>query len=286
MLLSLESMYSQILYSMPGLRFSTANIKVLGLKMLKTAAFVILLFISVTFGASAQELPSISQFAVNLEVADSEAGAGDIISITKEGLVRSKTAYDIAVFGVVVASPVISVEPRTDSTSAVASTGVAQVKVSAKGGKVEIGDLITTSDDAGVGQKATTSGYVLGKALENYDKTDAVSAIPVEISIRYADIPISAGVSGIKGLLALISEPENFRNFVRYLAGFLIGAATFIGAVYAFVKFLTNGITALGRNPMAKKTIISSMVLSGFVISLLALSGFGVALYIIGFRGF
>src|SRR3989344_1189281 len=253
------------------------------LKTLTLSALLLLLSVSATL---AQDLPSISQFAVNLEVADSEAGAGDIISITKEGLVRSKTAYDIAVFGVVVASPVISVEPRTDSTSAVASTGVAQVKVSAKGGKVEIGDLITTSDDAGVGQKATTSGYVLGKALENYDKTDAVSAIPVEISIRYADIPISAGVSGIKGLLALISEPENFRNFVRYLAGFLIGAATFIGAVYAFVKFLTNGIVALGRNPMAKKTIISSMVLSGFVIVVLAIFGFGVSLYIIGFRGF
>ena len=59
-----------------------------------------------------------------------------------------------------------------------------------------------------------------------------------------------------------------------------------IGTVYAFVKFLTNGITALGRNPMAKKTIISSMVLSGFVISLLSIFGFGVSLYIIGFRGF
>lgn len=254
--------------------------------MLKTAAFVILLFISVTSGTFAQKLPSISQFAVNLEIADNEAETGDIISITKDGLVRSTTAYDIATFGVVVSSPVISIEPRTDSTSAVASTGVAQVKVSVKGGNIEIGDFITTSDDPGVGQKATTSGYVLGKALENYDKQDAIEAIPVELNVNYVDIPIASGASGIKGLLALISQPENFRNFLRYLVGFLIGFATLVGAIYAFVKFLTNGITALGRNPMARKTIISSMILSGFVIVVLAIGGFGAALYIIGFRGF
>jgi len=253
------------------------------LKALTLSAFLLFIFVSAVF---AQELPSISQFAVNLEISDKDAKEGDIIAITKEGLRRSTTAYDVAIFGVVVGSPVISVEPRSDVTSAVASTGVARVKVSTKAGNIQIGDYVTTSDEAGVGQKATTAGYVLGKALENYDKTDSVSTIPVEISIRYADIPVSAGGTGIKSLLAMLSEPENFRNFVRYLAGFLIGAATFAGAVYAFVKFLTNGITALGRNPMAKKTIISSMVLSGFVISLLALSGFGVALYIIGFRGF
>ena len=253
------------------------------LKTLTLSALLLLLSASATL---AQDLPSISQFAVNLEVADKDAKSGDIISITKEGLVRSTAAYDVAIFGVVVGSPVISIEPRSDATSAVASTGVAQVKVSTKGGNIEIGDFITTSDEAGVGQKATTSGYVLGKALENYDKGDGTGTIPVEINIAYVDIPISAGASGIKGLLAMLSEPENFRNFVRYLVAFLIGAATFIGAVYAFVKFLTNGITALGRNPMAKKTIISSMVLSGFVIVVLAIGGFGVALYIIGFRGF
>lgn len=254
--------------------------------MLKTLPFIFLFFVLLLPFAFAQDLPSISQFAVNLEIADSEAGAGDIISITKEGLVRSTKTYDVAIFGAVVASPVISVEPRTDSTSAVASTGVARVKVSTKGGNIEIGDFVTTSDDAGVGQKATNSGYVLGKALENYDKQETVEAIPVEINIAYVDIPISAGASGIKGLPALISEPENFRNFLRYLVGFLIGLTTFVGAIYAFVKFLTNGIVALGRNPMAKKTIISSMILSGVVISLLAVSGLGAALYIIGFRGF
>lgn len=254
--------------------------------MLKALPFIVLLFFLSIGYVFAQEFPSISQFATNLEIADNEAETGDIISITKDGLVRSSIAYDVAIFGVVVSSPVISIEPRSDLTSPVASTGVAQVKVSANGGNIEIGDFITTSDNAGVGQKATKGGYVLGKALENYDKQDVAGAIPVEINIAYVDIPISAGGSGIKGLLALISQPENFRNFLRYLVGFLIGMVTFVGAVYAFVKFLTNGIVALGRNPMAKKTIITSMVFSGFVISLLAISGFGVALYIIGFRGF
>ena len=185
-----------------------------------------------------------------------------------------------------VASPVISIEPRSDSTSAVASGGVAQVIVSTKAGSIAVGDFITTSDNPGVGQKATKGGYVLGRALANYEKADSVGAIPVEIDIKYADAGSGSASGGFKGFLALISQPENFQNFLRYLVGFLIGAATFVGAVYAFVKFLTNGIVALGRNPMAKKTIISSMVISGLVIVVLAIGGFGVALYIIGFRGF
>jgi len=254
--------------------------------MLKVLSAIFLFFVLSASSAFAQGLPSISQFAVNLEIKDDQAKEGDILSITKEGLVRSTTAYDISTFGVIVASPVISVEPRSDLTSAVASTGVAQVKVSTKAGSIAVGDFIATSDDAGVGQKATKGGYVLGRALGNYDKSDGVETIPVEIEIKYVDVASGGASGGIKGFLALISQPENFRNFLRYLAGFLIGAATFIGAVYAFVKFLTNGIVALGRNPMAKKTIISSMVLSGFVIVVLAIGGFGVALYIIGFRGF
>jgi len=254
--------------------------------MLKTLPLIFLFLVLSASFAFAQEFPSISQLAVNLEIKDDQAKEGDILSITKEGLVRSAVAYDISTFGVIVASPVISVEPRSDSTSAVASGGVGQVKVSTKAGSIAVGDFIATSDEAGVGQKATQSGYVLGRALANYDKSDGVETIPVEIDIKYADAAGGSASGGKKGLLGLISEPENFKLFLRYLAGFLIGLATLVGAVYAFVKFLTNGITALGRNPMAKKTIISSMVLSGFVISLLSVFGFGVALYIIGFRGF
>ena len=208
------------------------------------------------------------------------------MSITKEGLVRSSTAYDIVTFGVIVNSPVISIEPRSDSTSAVATIGVAQVKISTKAGNIAVGDFIATSDDAGVGQKATKGGYVLGRALGSFDKSDRIETIPVEINIKYADAVDGSANGEKKGLLGLLSDPENFKNFLRYLAGFLIGFVTLVGTVYAFVKFLTNGITALGRNPMAKKTIISSMILSGFVITILAISGFGVALYIIGFRGF
>lgn len=254
--------------------------------MPKTLTLSVLFLLLSASAAFAQGLPSISQFAVNLEVADEDAKAGDILSITKEGLVRSTAEYDVAIFGVVVGSPVISIEPRTDATSAVASSGVAQVNVSTKGGAIAIGDYITTSEEAGIGQKATNSGYVLGKALENYDRSDSVGTIPVEIKMAYVDIPISSGASGLRGLLALISQPENFRNFLRYLVGFLIGMVTLAGAIYAFVKFLTNGIVALGRNPMAKRPIISSMVLSGLIIATLSAGGFAVALYIIGFRGF
>src|SRR3989337_2332218 len=137
--------------------------------MLKTAAFAILLFISVTFGVFAQQLPDLGGVAVNAEVADGEAKTGDIISITKEGLKRSEGEFDIQMYGVIVEAPVLSVAPRGDNTKAVLSSGIADVKVTAEGGAIEIGDYITSSAKLGVGKKANSSGYDLGKALGRYD---------------------------------------------------------------------------------------------------------------------
>src|SRR3989344_9017986 len=126
-------------------------------KRLKLKAVVILsLFLLITYHlllitltlVHAQDLPSLGGVAVNVEIKDSDVRQGDIISITKDGFKRSVTEYDVLIFGVVVNAPILSVEPRDDSTRSVLSSGETLVRVSGANGEIAEGDLITTSVQA------------------------------------------------------------------------------------------------------------------------------------------
>lgn len=233
----------------------------------------------------AQQFPSLGGVAVNVEIADSEATVGDILTISKEGLKRSTLEYDIGMYGVVALNPVLSVEPKTDKTKSVLSSGTAEVRVSTANGTIEVGDYITSSTAAGVGVKVTASGYVLGKALAKYDDSSKVGLIPVAVEISYfggAGIG-GAGVDRLASDIAnIIRNPEKFPSLFRYVIAFLIATFTFVGVTFSFIKFVSAGITAMGRNPLAKGTIIAGMVLSGTVVAVLAVAGFGTAAFILG----
>ena len=257
-----------------------------GFCMLKVLSAIISFFIISTFGVFAQQLPDLGGVAVNVEVADGEATTGNILSITKEGLKRSQSEFDIQMYGIIVEAPVLSVAPRTDSTKAVLSSGIGDVKVSAEAGVIEVGDYITSSAKSGVGKKANSSGYVLGKALGNYDDTSKDGAVSVDINIGFVDI--SGGKAGgaterlANTLIELLQNPQQLPNLLRYIVAFLIALFTFIGSTFSFIKFMSAGITAIGRNPLAKGTIIAGMVLAGTVISVLTIAGFATAAFILG----
>ena len=254
--------------------------------MLKVLPAIISFFIVSTFGVFAQQLPDLGGVAVNAEVADGEAAAGHILSITKEGLKRSEVEFDIQMYGVIVEAPVLSVAPRGDNTKAVLSSGIANVKVTTEGGAIEIGDYITSSVKPGIGKKANSSGYVLGKALGKYDDTSKDGVVSVEINIGFVDI--SGGRAGgaterlANTLIELLQNPQQLPNLLRYVVAFLIALFTFIGSTFSFIKFMSAGITAIGRNPLAKGTIIAGMVLAGVVISVLTIAGFATAAFILG----
>ena len=225
--------------------------------------------------------------AVNVEVKDEDVQAGDIISLTKEGLVRTAAGYDVSMYGVVSAAPILSVEPKTDTSKSVISSGETDVRVSTKNGAIEVGDFITSSEDAGVGQKATESGYVLGKALKAYSG-DSVGTVPVAVSLGYATIttdkgPAAAAGSFLQRLAEAISDPDKFGVYLRYFVAGVVGLISVFGAIFAFIRFMNTGLEAIGRNPLAKKTIVGGMILSGIVVAVLAASGLGIAASIIRF---
>lgn len=232
----------------------------------------------------AQNLPNAGGVAVNVEIDDGDILEGHIISATADGFKKSDKAYDIQMYGVVVSFPILSVKPRDDTTKAVVSSGETMVRVSAKNGEIAVGDFITSSDEVGVGQKATESGYVLGKALQEYKDGGQNGLIVVSVNPNYYTARVdSAGPAGTiaRALADALSDPERFTSISRLILGSIVGILAFLAAAFAFIKFMATGIEAIGRNPLAKRTIIAGMVISGGVVAILAIAGAGIVLTII-----
>jgi hypothetical protein len=109
--------------------------------------------------------------------------AGTVVTLdpTKSNHVEASThAYDTRVAGVVSAQPGIALGEQSDSKVLVATTGRVKVMVDASSGPIEVGDLLVTSDIAGVAKKSEPlllggvpihrPGTLIGKALEPLTK--------------------------------------------------------------------------------------------------------------------
>src|SRR3989344_6384947 len=111
--------------------------------------------------------------AVSIPIADKNAKDGSIIISTPKGFALSSTAYDTNMYGVLTESPAIYLENTSDPNSKpVISLGKAYVLISSINGHIKKNDFITTSTIAGVGQKATRNGMVLGTSLEDYNNSN------------------------------------------------------------------------------------------------------------------
>lgn len=228
--------------------------------------------------AFAQTQPTLSGVSVNVAISDSDVSEGDIVSAGGEGFKKSRLDYDPLVYGVVVASPVLSIGPKSDATKSVLSSGETKVRVSAKGGEIKEGDFITTSSDAGIGQKATRGGYVVGKALGNYSDSNA-GLMPVLVDIGYfGGITIGGPLGGVAtGLVGLVADPAN----ARYVLAAIVALALLIAGDIAFIRLISTGIVAIGRNPLARSIILRSMIIAAVVIAVLAAVGIGAIVAII-----
>lgn len=95
-------------------------------------------------------------------------------------VMASSHAYDTAVAGVVSAKPGLILGEKSANKEQIATTGRVKVHVDASKGKISIGDLLVTSDKAGVAMKSEPvdlggiklhrPGTIVGKALESLDK--------------------------------------------------------------------------------------------------------------------
>ena len=101
------------------------------------------------------------------------------------------------------------------------------------------------------------------------------------INVQYVTIkkPGSGGVLTkiVQGFGKLESIPE----VLRYIFALLVGGGSFAIGFLSFTKALREGIIGISRNPLAKKNIISAMILNLVGILILTLAGLGLSLFVI-----
>lgn len=225
----------------------------------------------------AQELPLISRY---LAVVDKEAKVGDIVSLTEKGIVRSTLPYDENIFGVVAEESIMVFGRPTSETLSIVSYGETLTKVSNLAGEIRVGDFITSSEKPGVGQKALQSGLVIGRALENFNQDEGL--ILVFVQPQKITIPARVGLGGlIEEIFKTIKMPQTIPEVLRYTFALLVGGGSFIIGFISFIKALREGVMATARNPLAKKSIQTAMILNLIGIVILTLAGLGLALFVI-----
>lgn len=228
----------------------------------------------------AQEITLIAR---NLEVVDSEARAGDIVSQAEEGLVRATFPYDENIIGVVAENPIMVFGKETTTTLKIISFGEALTKVSTISGEIKKGNFITSSDKPGIGQKVTESGFVVGQAMQDFNQEEGLMLIFVQPQkIIFPSQPPPSGI--IAQILQFLPEfmiPETIPEVLRYIFALLVGGGSFIIGFFSFIKALKEGLTAIGRNPLAKRSIQTAMILNLIGIFILTLAGLALALFVI-----
>lgn len=226
---------------------------------------------------------------------------GDLVSLTdtEEELALSRTDNDEKLFGVVRLAPLIVLR-RPGRTIPVVRTGQTQVQVTTLGGPIVIGDYISPSSIPGKGRKATNDDEVsIGIAMSAFDgaggKTIEVGGKQYSVGTVMVNLDFTGGGSGGKSLRSLVgvmsrlsgtilSGVKNSREADRMLRAIVAGAialGTIFVNFYTFGRNITKGIEAIGRNPMARVSIQSMIIMNVMLIAIISIAGIFFALAIL-----
>ncbi|KKS95864.1 MAG: hypothetical protein UV73_C0013G0009 [Candidatus Gottesmanbacteria bacterium GW2011_GWA2_43_14] len=266
-------------------------------------SLTIILFSAFLFFSWPQEI--FSQ-AGNLDIAitrpvDGSAKPGDILSLTGQNanLAPASVSFDEKMFGVLVEDPAFLIKTATGSP--VARTGIVNVNISTLGGPIKAGDYITSSPLKGHGQKADNlGGYMLGVALQDFDEKNgtkenfenqaiAKGQIKTEIGIGPASPTLIKASGGLLGTLKQISQAlmfniktsRNAEKIIRYVIAGLVAVIVIFINFNTFGKNINKGIEAIGRNPLAKVSIQSMIVINVILIAIVSIGGIVLSLAIL-----
>lgn len=266
------------------------RLKVLCIKYNVLCILGILLFTLTTYyllltTVSAQDVSSLG-IANYYAISDSNVKDGDIVSFSAKGYFLSKIPYDTAAFGVVTNNAAISLTSEdNEGKYPVVSTGNVLLNVSAKNGSIQKGDLITTSEIAGVGVKALKSGVVIGTAADSFSSNnpEETGKILATLNVHYfysTNDAVKRKVLDIAALSALAITESPSAVFKQVVAATVVIISFVLGFV-SFGRIAKNGVEALGRNPMAGYLIQFGIFLNVIITVAIILAGLGVAFLIL-----
>jgi F0F1-type ATP synthase membrane subunit c/vacuolar-type H+-ATPase subunit K len=251
-----------------------------------------ILLISLTFLLSAGfALPVFGQelgqgVAISIKLSEKAVKDGDIISSTNKGYKRSVVPYDPFLFGIVTPDdPALYLEDEAlEGRVPIMTTGIVLVRVSTMNGPIKKGDFVTSSTVAGVGQKATENGTVIGTADEDYTEKDPKKYGQVLITLNPHFAMVSSSITrnifraAQQGASAAFQTPL---GSLRYMVAGLIVLLSFYFGFRFFGRVSGSGVEAMGRNPLASKLILASVIINTIITIFVMLFGVAIAYFIL-----
>jgi len=218
--------------------------------------FIIAIWISWTIGYNASRAEMSAGMATTQSIDDSSVSDGDVLCFSDGKIVKCSQEYQVDLYGVFSDSPALALDDSgLERGKLMLDSGRVAVKVSTENGEVKKGDFVTSSKRAGIAEKATKSGNVLGVALEDYTGSD-VGKIAVQVDIRPAIVATSARSNILETLkLGLLAPTLSPLASLRYLLAILVVIITFVLGFIYFGKVARTGVEAMGRNPLASRII-------------------------------
>ena len=235
------------------------------------------------------------------EIVDSDAVTGDIIARNDSGqYVRANIALSNQLIGVISDDVTILYEESEGVGIPVILGGSALVNVSSLNGDISIGDPIIASPIEGKGQRATNlSGFIIGTALSPFTASEGtstefegetISSGTIRIAVEPRPLgPTQAGaltnfVDQLSNLVFRSAQtPQQSEVLFRYLAAAIIAAVAIGVSFRAFGGSISNGIEAMGRNPLARRQIQTAIIINAGLILLISIGGFILSLAILQF---
>ncbi len=224
---------------------------------------------------------------------------GTIVSLDKgASLVVEANRQNLSnLYGVVVEKGDLSFGQTNEAsnTTVVANAGVVETLVSTSNGSIDSGDPITVDAITGVGEKATKSGRIIGVAQDKLDSESSnsqvftlgadnspvkVGLIPVKIEVRNYDITsgqVFAASGKSRNKLLQVADSVAGKQVKPY-ALIISGLVLLFGIFLATFMIMSSGyasLIAIGRNPLAEKKIVRSlirMLLAAVIIFVLSLA--------------
>ena len=163
-------------------------------------------------------------------------------------------------------------------------------------GTISVGDYITSSAVPGKAQKADTSdSFVIGTALDSFPSgtiaTEELSGLAEDSGSIRAQLalgpPVLDETATETEQLVTVGEDIGITAPVAVLIKYLLAAMVVFGTIFiAFRNFgsnLKDSIVSIGRNPLAKASIQSMVVLNTVLIILVSIAGLFLGLLILFF---
>lgn len=215
--------------------------------------------------------------------------AGDIVSFDKNTRTFHLTRIpgDKDAFGIVVNSPILFLS-NGGSGVPIVTSGEVPVNVTTQNGPIKVGDYIAPSSIPGKGVKANSSDpYIIGTAMSSFPSVSSSS--PSSAKKIYNGSIQMLFQHRINPILSLSKQtPKSVaigKDIIFHIVKYILAALIAIGTIYVAFKAsgssIKSGIISIGRNPLAKSSIRSLLVLDTIMVILISVVGLTAALALV-----